>query len=201
MAHDIASAAERRRLVGLAGHVGNATLARQHLEDPSAPVRVAALRSLERLVDLSAAEIEAALVDADPSVRIAGLEIAAPRSQPSIIDCLDDPDSAVVEAAAWALGERIPPAEGTVARLAVVATDHEDPLARESAVAALGAIGDERGLSAILAATHDKPAVRRRAVISLSAFEGPEVDDAWRSARTDHDRQVREAVEELLGVE
>ena len=51
----------------------------------------------------------------------------------------------------------------------------------------------------MLAATHDKPAVRRRAVIALVSFEGPDVDAAWDRARTDRDRQVRDAVEELLG--
>ncbi len=201
MSPDVASAGERRRLVGLAGHTGNVTLARRHLRDPSDQVRVTALRSLERLGDLSGTEVEAALNDVAASVRIAGLEIAATRSQPPILDCLSDPDPAVAEVAAWALGERVPADEGAVAKLAASATEHSDPLVRESAVAALGAIGDELGLPAILAATHDKPAVRRRAVISLSSFEGQEVDEAWRRARTDHDRQVREAAEELLGPE
>ena len=64
-----------------------------------------------------------------------------------------------------------------------VAGGHDDPLCREAAVAALGAIGDVRGLPAILAATSDKPAVRRRAVIALAPFDGPEVDAALARAR------------------
>ena len=76
--------------------------------------------------------------------------------------------------------------------------DHADPLCREAAVAALGALGDERGLPAILAATADKPAVRRRAVIALAPFDGPEVEAALRRALTDRDRQVRQAAEDLL---
>jgi hypothetical protein len=36
-------------------------------------------------------------------------------------------------------------------------------------------------------------------VLALAAFEGPEVDAAWERARTDRDRQVRDAVDELLG--
>ena len=44
---------------------------------------------------------------------------------------------------------------------------------RESAVAALGAIGDDRGLPAILAARTDKPNVRRRAVLALAPFSRP----------------------------
>jgi hypothetical protein len=68
-------------------------------------------------------------------------------------------------------------------------------------VAALGAIGDPSGLSAILAATRDKPAIRRRAIVCLAPFEGPEVDAAFARARSDRDRQVRDAVDELLGPE
>lgn len=195
------SSSERRRAVGLAGHTGHTDIARRHLADSSAPVRVAAIRSLERLGQLSVEELEHALTDPDPRVRITGIEIAASRREPPIKHLLDDHESAVAEATAWALGERTPPEIGTVDKLAGVAIEHQDPLVRESAVAALGALGDEAGLPAILSATHDKPAVRRRAVISLSAFEGPDVDDAWHRARTDHDRQVREAVEELLGPE
>jgi HEAT repeat protein len=80
-----------------------------------------------------------------------------------------------------------------------VATDHRDALAREAAVAALGAIGDERGLPAILAATDDKPAVRRRAVLALAPFDGADVDAALARAHTDRDWQVRQAAEDLTG--
>ena len=69
---------------------------------------------------------------------------------------------------------------------------------REAAVAALGAIGDARGLPAILAATGDRPAVRRRAVLALAPFEGPEVTAALERARDDRDWQVRDAAELLL---
>ncbi len=193
------SPSERRRLVGLAGHLGDVGTARRHLADRSAAVRIAALRSLERLAELNTEELKSAIADADPTVRVAGVEIAARRRQPPIVHLLDDIESSVVEVTAWALGERMNPEHRTVAKLAATATQHSDPLARESAVAALGALGDERGLPAILVATHDKAVVRRRAVIALSAFTGPEVDEAWERARTDHDRQVREAVEELLG--
>jgi len=90
-------------------------------------------------------------------------------------------------------------ADGTVGALMAVAADHEDPLCREAAVAALGAIGDEAGLPAILAATGDKPAVRRRAVIALAPFEGEDVDAALQRALEGRDRQVRQAAEDLLG--
>jgi HEAT repeat protein len=70
---------------------------------------------------------------------------------------------------------------------------------REAAVAALGAIGDERGLPAILHGCSDKPAIRRRAVLALAPFDGPDVDAALKSALDDRDWQVRQAAEDLLG--
>jgi HEAT repeat protein len=88
-----------------------------------------------------------------------------------------------------------------VARLSAVAAGHDDPLCREAAVAALGAIGDERGLPAILGATRDRPAIRRRAVIALAPFSGPEVDAALAAALTDRDWQVRQAAEDLSGAD
>jgi HEAT repeat protein len=110
---------------------------------------------------------------------------------------LADTDPAVVEAAAWASGERTPPEPGIVDALAAVVTDHDDPLCREAAVAALGAIGDPAGLPAVLAATSDRPAVRRRAVLALAPFEGPDVDAALDRALEDRDWQVRQAAEDV----
>jgi HEAT repeat protein len=81
--------------------------------------------------------------------------------------------------------------------VAGVTTDHEDPLCREAAVAALGAIGDPAGLPAILAATTDRPAVRRRAVLALAPYAGPEVDAALARAHHDRDWQVRQAAEDV----
>jgi HEAT repeat protein len=195
------SAAERRTRVAVAGHDNDPVTARSGLDDDETTVRIAALRSLGRLQDLHVDELTEALRDPSPAVRIAAIELAAFAERPEIASLLDDEEPMVVESAAWALGEREDNTPSTIKRLASIAGDHDDPLAREAAVAALGAIGDERGLPAILAATTDKPAVRRRAIISLVAFEGPEVDAAWERARTDRDRQVRDAVEELLGPE
>ena len=73
----------------------------------------------------------------------------------------------------------------------------DDPLLRESAVAALGAIGSPRGLPSILRACTDKPAIRRRAVLALAPFDGPEVDAAIEAARHDRDWQVRQAAEDI----
>jgi HEAT repeat protein len=84
-----------------------------------------------------------------------------------------------------------------VDELARLATAHADPLVREAAVAALGAIGDAAGLTAILAATEDKPAIRRRAVLALAPFDGPEVDRALARALEDRDWQVRQAAQDI----
>jgi HEAT repeat protein len=109
-----------------------------------------------------------------------------------LVPVLGDHDVSVAEHSAWALGER----EDAVAVDALVrACSHADALVREAAVAALGAIQDERGLPAILRGTQDKPAVRRRAVLALAPFDGPEVDAALARALEDKDWQVRDAAE------
>ncbi|MEO0495375.1 MAG: HEAT repeat domain-containing protein [Actinomycetota bacterium] len=189
----------RRRAAGQAGFLGDTTTALAALDDPESSVRIAGLRSAERLDALDTDRLQTLLDDPDPSVRIAALDIAAHREQPPIDGLLDDPDPAVVEVAAWACGERDTDPRPPTLRLAALATGHDDPLVREAAVAAIGALGDELGLPAVLEATTDKPAVRRRAVLALAAFDGPKVDAAWARARTDRDRQVRDAVDELLG--
>ena len=189
----------RRKRAARAGFSGATGDARAAIADPDGSVREAALRSLERLGELDEQTLAEGLADPAPRVRIAAIELAAPRTTPPLADLLTDPDPRVVEMACWGAGEREADPAPPVDRLSGLARDHDDPLVREAAVAALGAIGHENGLAAILAATTDKPAVRRRAVLALAAFDGPEVDDAWERARTDRDRQVRDAVDELLG--
>ena len=185
----------RLRQAVLAGHQADEAAARAGLADPAAAVRAAALGALARMGRVGADDVAAALGDPDPTVRRRACEVAVGVPGVELVPVLSDPDPAVVEAAAFALGER---GEG-VAGLAHVATGHEDPLCREAAVAALGAIGDPAGLPAILAATRDKPAIRRRAVIALAPFEGPDVDLALERARLDRDWQVRQAAEDLTG--
>lgn len=191
--------AQRRRKAASAGYHGNINTAEALRTDPDPKVRIASLRSLARLEAITKRPLTEALDDIEPTVRIAAIEIAANYQYPMLEHLLDDDDSMVVETAAWALGERQTINDTTIDRLSQVARAHRDPLARESAVAALGAIRDDRGLPAILDATHDKVAIRRRAIIALAAFEGAEVSAAYERARTDRDRQVRDAVDELLG--
>jgi HEAT repeat protein len=128
------------------------------------------------------------------------LQIAATRDDVSILPALQDDDVSVVEVAAWACGERDPAEPGAVSALASIATAHADPLCREAAVAALGAIGDPAGLPAILHGCDDRPPVRRRAVLALAPFDGPEVRAALETARLDRDWQVRQAAEDLLEI-
>jgi len=189
---------DRRREAARAGHTGDEETARRLLADPSPGVRATALGALARLGRAVAADVAGCLDDADPAVRQRACEVAIAVPTVDLVPALSDRDGSVVEAAAWALGERGAAGQGAVVALAAVAGGHEDPLCREAAVAALGAIGDPGGLAAILAATGDKPAVRRRAVIALAPFDGPDVAAALERARTDRDWQVRQAAEDLL---
>lgn len=190
--------AGRRRAAAKAGHSGDEHTARALLADPDAAVRATALAALARLGRVGIVEVRAALGDVDPAVRRRACEVAAASPGADLVPLLADDDPTVVEAAAWALGERDPGGGTVVAALAGVAGAHADPLCREAAVAALGAIGHTDGLAAILTATADKPAIRRRAVIALAPFDGPEVTAALHRALDDRDWQVRQAAEDLL---
>jgi HEAT repeat protein len=185
------------RAVAIAGHSGDAETARAGLESADPSVRAAALGALERLDALDADTITAALGDAEMAVRRRAAELAATHPSVDLLAVLDDPDDRVVEVAAWACGEHESRRDAIVERLVELAGNAEDPLVRESAVAALGAIGDERGLAAIIVACSDKPAVRRRAVLALAPFDGAEVEAAIERALVDRDWQVRQAAEDL----
>src|SRR5437588_10468177 len=195
----LTGAAARRRRAALAGHQGDEVTARELLEDAEPSVRATALGALARAGALRLSDVERALVDADPGVRRRACEEAVHVVGVDLVPALDDADRSVVEAAAWALGERGGHADDAVDALGAVARGHDDALCREGAVAALGAIGDRRGLDAVLAAASgDRPAVRRRAVVALAAFDGPQVEVALRAALEDRDWQVRQAAEDLL---
>jgi HEAT repeat protein len=167
---------------------------------------VTALGALDRLGALGADRLRAALADPEPAVRRRAVELAARRPGLDLLMPLHDPDPAVVEAAAWASGEQEQVSDAVLAQLVALAGGagaSAEPLVREAAVAALGAIGDDRGLDAILAATTDRPAIRRRAVLALAPFVAPdharaaEVAAALARAAADRDWQVRQAAEDL----
>ena len=240
-----ADVSTRRRQAILAGHGGDASLARQLLTDPAAPVRSAALGALDRIAraggvgGLTDDELATGLADPGPAVRRRALECLAgpdqsdttPADEPAarpdsggsdrahanwnditghttaptglLLACLGDGDHSVVEVACWAAGELPDIAEATVDVLVGIAGPepggHEDALCREAAVAALGALGHERGRLAVLGGLRDRPAVRRRAVLALAAFEGDDVEAALKLSLDDRDWQVRQAAEDLLG--
>ena len=191
----------RRRAVVVAGHEGDHEVARVALSDVDGTVREAALGALERCADLTDRELVTALDDEHPLVRRRAVEIAARRPAVGLLASLDDPDPDVVEVAAWACGEQLEgvpdPDVAVIERLAELAVGSDAPLVREAAAAALGAIGNPRGLPAILNACADKPHIRRRAVLALAPFDGPDVDDAIERALVDRDWQVRQAAEDL----
>jgi len=185
--------------VVVAGHTGDAATARAHLGDDDADVRAAAIGALERLGALAPGDVVTAFADPDPQVRRRAAEAAGKLPGVSLMPLLDDADATVVEVAAWACGEQESVPGDVLDRLIAHATGHSEPLVREAAAAALGAIGDERGLPAILVACTDKPNVRRRAVLALAPFDGDEVDAALTRALEDRDWQVRQAAEDLQG--
>jgi HEAT repeat protein len=203
----VAAALGQRRALDA---TATADLERTARDDVDARVRAAALAALVR-ASAKRTAVRAwtrSVTDVDAQVRKRAADLAPELDQPAmtvgpLADLLADDDVLVVEAAAWALGEQPPrsvPPE-TIAALATTATNHGDALAREAAVAALGALGEPAGLEAILAACTDKPAVRRRAVLALASYRGPDVDQALQQALQDKDWQVRQAAEDLLRVD
>jgi len=186
-----------RHLV-IAGHEGNQLVARTGLAEADPVARQLALGALERMHALTDDDLRAAFTDPDASVRHRVALLTAKRPSISVLSLLHDAEPTVVEAAAFAAGEQEAVADDVVTMLCELAVGADDVLVREAAVAALGAIGDERGLPAILAGCADKATIRRRAVLALAPFSGPEVDAALAAALADRDWQVRQAAEDLL---
>jgi HEAT repeat protein len=199
------AAAGRRRLVIAAGHAGRVDRARRGLDDPDPDVQAAALGALARNSALTVPDIARALVAGAAPVRRravdAALSVGGRGSRSTLYDVLGDaladPDPLVVVGAAWFLAER--QVTAAVPALAATARGHDDLRCREAAVAALGAIGDRRGLPAVIDALEDKPTVRRRAAVALAGFDDPRAERALRQAAGDRDWQVRQAADELRG--
>jgi len=188
----------RWREVALAGHRADPATARAALADDDPTTRELALGALLRLGNLTDTDLQAALVDSAASVRRRAATIAAQRPSVSLLGALHDADDAVVEAAAWACGEHVVVDDDVLATLIDLGVRALDPLVREACVAALGAIGDVRGLPTILHGCTDKPAIRRRAVLALAPFDGDDVEAALQAALSDRDWQVRQAAEDVV---
>src|SRR5687767_3762073 len=108
--------------------------------DPHPRIRAAAVAALVRATGHRRAVTawRRACTDPAPEVRRRAAELT-PKLSPRpnvrpLIDLLDDADVTVVEATAWAVGELAETA--AVRKLADLAANHDDPLAREAAVAA-----------------------------------------------------------------
>jgi HEAT repeat protein len=188
----------RWRDIAVAGHTGDVDAARGALTDADPVARELALGATLRLGVLTEADLRAAMLDAAPAVRRRAAMIAGQRPSVSLRGLLADVDVTVVEAAAWACGEQETVDDDVLHTLIDLGVASGDALVREACVAALGAIGDPRGLPTILHGCSDKPAVRRRAVLALAPFDGDEVDTALQAALADRDWQVRQAAEDVL---
>jgi HEAT repeat protein len=191
------SGIERRQQLVQLAREGDLSLARELCGDGDPRVRASSVAVLSENDALDESLIALGLSDPHPLVRMAVARAAAQNSSISVLELLSDEDSSVVEIACWAAGEQTEHNDSLIEALSAIALEHKDALCRESAVAALGALGDVRGLGSILEATQDIATVRRRAVIALAPFEGQAVTDALQLALSDRDWQVRQAAEDL----
>ena len=191
------SGIERRQQLVQLAREGDLSLARELCGDDDPRVRASSIAVLSENDALDESLIALGLSDPNPLVRMTVARAAAQNSSISVLELLNDEDSSVVEIACWAAGEQTEHNDSLIDALSAIAIEHEDALCRESAVAALGALGDVRGLESILKATKDIATVRRRAVIALAPFEGQAVTDALQLALSDRDWQVRQAAEDL----
>ena len=181
-----------------AGFTNDADTARSGLSSDDPTFRTSALRALARIGVVTSAELTAGLTDPDADVRRTAVQLSATHDDVNVSGLIDDPDVYVAEMAAWCIGERTSPTDDEVDALVRATTGHAEALVREAAAAALGSLGDTRGLDAIIAACSDKPAVRRRAVLALAPFDDPRVDEILRAALSDRDWQVRQNAEDML---
>ena len=190
-----------------AGFSGDGVTLRSALRSANGAVRASGLGGLARCGQITDDDLESSSADPDAAVRrrVAtvlgdGTSTAIPRRLAILVTLFDDTDPSVCEVACWAAGEWSELDTAAVEHLARIATDHDDPLCRESAVAALGSLGDPVGRTAVLGACDDVIAIRRRAVLALVNFEGPDVDAAMKRLLEDRDWQVRQAAEELAAI-
>ena len=185
------------------GHADELLDTLHHAGDPR--LRIAALGALLRGANhtIRRRAWRAGAGATDRGVRLRAAELTPQLTAPApsvLVQLMADPDELVADAACFAAGEVIWPdaQRARIVRALTTAAAHTDPLVRESAVAALGAISDPAGLPAILAGCTDRPTVRRRAVLALAPFDGPEVESALQAALTDSDWQTRQAAEDLV---
>lgn len=163
--------------------------------DPDEQVRARAVRAILKAGRSELLNLDELVHDQAASVRKTFAETCHPVVDLYLEDLLRDTDASVVEAASFAAGELVSTRVTTL--LIEIASNHQEPLCREAAVAALGVIGDPDTLDVVIEALSDKTYIRRRAVVALSAFEGPKVESALKRAMLDRDPQVRQLAEDL----
>ena len=186
----------RQRIIELSLN-GEFQLVTEYLEHPEPDVRATALRVLDNEGKLEKGILERSLSDSAFKVRNAiAYLISRNRDIPAMKFLLDE-DAEIVEIACWGIGERGDASAEVLDVLQSITESHSDSLCRESAVAALGALGNRDALGSILKAVEDIATVRRRAVLALAPFDGPEVELAIAKALEDRDWQVRQAAEDI----
>lgn len=175
------------------------------LRSENALLRRHALTGLEARLALSDATIVAAIADHDAENRARALRVAGRVTQASsaliaaVTAATSDSQDFVAVAAIRSIADLV--IGDALDLLVSLVREHQDPMVREEAVAALGSLGDEHGLIAIIEACSDKPAVRRRCVVALGAFQGDAVEAALDRLNEDKDWQVRQAVAMLRRAE
>ena len=186
----------RQRIIELSLN-GEFQVVTEYLEHPEPDVRATALRVLDNEGKLEKGIVERSLSDSAFKVRNAlAYLISRNRDIPAMKFLLDE-DAEIVEIACWGIGERGDASAEVLDVLQSITESHSDSLCRESAVAALGALGNRDALGSILKAVEDIATVRRRAVLALAPFDGPEVELAIAKALEDRDWQVRQAAEDI----
>ena len=186
----------RQRVIELSLN-GEFQVVTEYLEHPDPDVRATALRVLDNVGKLEKGIIERSLSDSAFKVRSALAYLLSTNRDIPAMKFLLDEDAEIVEIACWGIGERGDTSAEVLDVLQSITESHSDSLCRESAVAALGALGNRDALGSILKAVEDIATVRRRAVLALAPFDGPEVELAIAKALEDRDWQVRQAAEDI----
>ena len=186
----------RQRIIELSLN-GEFQLVTEYLEHPEPDVRATALRVLDNEGKLEKGIVERSLSDSAFKVRNALAHLISRNRDIPAMKFLLDEDAEIVEIACWGIGERGDASAEVLDVLQSINESHSDSLCRESAVAALGALGNRDALGSILKAVVDIATVRRRAVLALAPFDGPEVELAIAKALEDRDWQVRQAAEDI----
>ncbi len=186
----------RQRVIELSLN-GEFQVVTEYLEHPDPDVRATALRVLDNEGKLEKGIVERSLSDSAFKVRSALAYLLSTNRDIPAMKFLLDEDAEIVEIACWGIGERGDTSAEVLDVLQSITESHSDSLCRESAVAALGALGNRDALGSILKAVEDIATVRRRAVLALAPFDGPEVELAITKALEDRDWQVRQAAEDI----